>query len=66
MTAFGLFRPAHDETPPLRFDRQIKQIGWPGTRNAALSVRFDVRTEARTMVDRRTCIEMRHARNYRN
>jgi hypothetical protein len=52
MTAFGLFRPAHYETLPLRFDRQIKQIGWPGTRNAALRVRFDVRTETRTMVDR--------------
>ncbi len=53
MTAFGLFRPAHYETPPFLFDRQIAQIGWPGTRrNAALSVRFDVRTETRTMVDR--------------
>jgi hypothetical protein len=52
MTAFGFFRPAYYETPPLRFDRQIKQIGWPGTRNAALRVRFDVRTEMHTMVDR--------------
>ena len=38
--------------PPLLFHRQNAQSGWPDPRSATASVRFDVRTAKRTMVDR--------------